>query len=188
MDLTEQEAIARLKQGDIGGLEFLVRRHQTEAMRAVYLITRNQAGAEDIVQAAFLRAYERIEQFDSHRSFRPWFLRSVINDAFKSTAWEGRQVSLEAVLEEAEAALTDRLNDSAPGPADLAEVSDTRQRVWLALGQLSPLQRAAIVQRYYLGLSENDMAAAADCAPGTIKWRLHTARNRLRALLRPLDL
>ena len=63
--MEEQEAIARLKRGDVGGLEVLVRGHQVRAVRTVFLITRDRALAEDIVQAAFLRAYERIGQFDS---------------------------------------------------------------------------------------------------------------------------
>ncbi len=61
----------------------LVRRHQVEALRVAVLITRDRALAEDIVQAAFLRAYERIDQFDADRPFAPWFLRGVVRDAVK---------------------------------------------------------------------------------------------------------
>ncbi len=186
--MTEKDAIVRLKQGDISGLELLVREHQTEALRAVYLIVQDQATAEDIVQTAFIRVYERISQFDGQRPFRPWFLRSVINDALKVTTRRNRQISLDAVLEEAESALADFLKDSRPDPALLTEIIDTRQIVWQALGKLSPVQRAAIVQRYYLDLSEREMATVADCTPGTIKWRLHAAKQRLRMLLRPFRL
>ncbi len=186
--MTEKEAIACLKQGDIGGLEFLVRQYQTETLRAVYLITRDKALAEDIVQAAFLRVYERIEQFDSSRSFRPWFLRIVINDALKMTTRRNRQISLDATLQEAEATLDDFLQDSEPNPAELVEINNIREIVWKALCKLSTTQRAAIVHRYYLGLSENEMADEANCAPGTIKWRLYSARQRLRRLLHPFVL
>ena len=82
--MEEQKAIARLKRGDISGLEALVRKYQVQAVRAAYLIIRDRALAEDIVQAAFLRAYERIGQFDAGRPFGPWFLRSVVNDAVKA--------------------------------------------------------------------------------------------------------
>lgn len=186
--MTEKETIARLKRGDIGGLEHLVQHHQTEAVRAVYVITRDRALAEDIVQAAFVRAYERIDQFDTSRPFRPWFLRSVINDALKMMSRQHRQISLETTLAESDFSLRDFLASSEPGPTDQAEQADVRQTVWQALGNLSPVQRAAIVQRYYLGLSEREMATVAACAPGTIKWRLYTARKRLYELLRPLEL
>ncbi len=64
----------------------LVRRHQVEALRVAVLITRDRALAEDIVQAGFLRAYERIDQFDADRPFAPWFLRGVVRDAVKLAA------------------------------------------------------------------------------------------------------
>jgi RNA polymerase sigma-70 factor (ECF subfamily) len=58
--------------------------------------------------------------------------------------------------------------------------------VWAALGTLPVAQRVAVVQRYYLGLSEAEMSVAQACPPNTVKWRLHAARLRLRGLLSPL--
>ena len=184
--MEEQEAIARLKRGDIGGLEALVHKYQVQAVRTAYLITRDRALAEDIVQAAFLRAYERIGQFDTGRPFGPWFLRSVVNDAVKAAARRERLVPLEVSAEGGQTSLADLLADPNPGPADMAEAAEVRQAVWTALGKLPPVQRAAIVLRYYLGLSEAEMAGELACPPGTVKWRLHAARKRLRRLLRPL--
>jgi len=184
--MEERQAIARLKQGDPGGLEVLVRYYQVQAVRAAYLIVRDRALAEDIVQAAFLRAYERIAQFDPKRSFGPWFLRSVVNDAIKAVTRRERQISLESPTEDEDLTLADLLADPNPGPADLAETAEVREVVWNALGQLSSAQRAAIVLRYYLDLSEAEMTLELDTPLGTIKWRLHAARERLRALLSPL--
>ena len=184
--MEEQEAIARLKRGDIGGLEALVCKYQVQAVRTAYLITRDRALAEDIVQTAFLRAYERIGQFDAGRPFGPWFLRSVVNDAVKAATRRERQVSLEAGPEGEGASLANLLASPGPGPDGLVEAAETRQAVWAALGELPPAQRAAIVLRYYLDLSEAEMADELACPPGTVKWRLHAARKRLRTLLRPL--
>jgi RNA polymerase sigma-70 factor (ECF subfamily) len=184
--MEEQEAIARLKRGDIGGLEALVRKYQVQAVRTAYLIIRDRALAEDIVQTAFLRAYERIGQFDAGRPFGPWFLRSVVNDAVKAAIRRKRQVSLKASPEGEETSLADLLADPAPGPDDLVEAAEIRRIVWNALGKLPPAQRAAIVLRYYLDLSGAEMADELACPPGTVKWRLHAARKRLRTLLRPL--
>lgn len=183
--MEEEEAIARLKRGDISGLEALVRRYQVQAVRAATLITRDRALAEDIVQAAFLRAYERIGQFDSGRPFGPWFLRSVVHDAVKAARRRERQVPLEGESD-GETSLAEFLADPAPGPLELAEAGETRQAIRDALGRLSPAQRAAVVLRYYLGLSEAELAEELACPPGTVKWRLHAARQRLRTLLRPL--
>ncbi|MBE3119263.1 MAG: RNA polymerase subunit sigma-24, partial [Candidatus Atribacteria bacterium] len=63
--MIESEAIARLKEGDISGLETLVKVHQLKAVRTAYLIVRDYFLAEDVVEDAFLRAYERINQFDT---------------------------------------------------------------------------------------------------------------------------
>lgn len=68
----ERSAIARLKAGDIGGLAALVEMFQVQAIRTAYLISRDRSLAEDITQAAFIRAYQRIDQFDADASFGPW--------------------------------------------------------------------------------------------------------------------
>ncbi len=66
---------------------------------------------------------------------------------------------------------------------DLVEAAETSEAVWDALGKLSPNQRTAIVLRYYLDMSEADMSDRLECPPGTVKWRLHAARERLRRIL-----
>ncbi len=184
--MEEREAVARLKRGDLRDLETLVHKHYVQAVRSACLITRDRALAEDIVQNAFIRAYVRISQFDLRRPFGPWFLRSVVNDAVKAVVREGRQISLEA--EEAGMNLADALADPAPGPLELAEAAETRQELWAVLGRLVPAERAIIVKRYYLDLSEAEMATESGPPIGTIKRRLHTARKHLRDLLRPFHL
>jgi RNA polymerase sigma-70 factor (ECF subfamily) len=178
----ERGAIERLKRGDIGGLEVLVRMHQTRALRAAYLIVRDRALAEDVVQEAFVRAYERIGRFDETRPFGPWFAKVVVNDAIKTASRRERAVRIEQ--DEGDDLLA-RVADPGAGPEGLAEEAEERRRVWAALEKLPPAQRAAIVQRYYLGLSEAEMAGREPSPPGTIKWRLHTARKRLSKLLSP---
>ncbi len=184
--MDEPQAIARLKRGDISGLELLVRHYQVRAVRAAFLIVRDQHLAEDTVQTAFVRAYERIHQFDSTRSFGPWFLRSVVNDAIKAAGRRERLVPLDSMVDDREDALGEFLTDPGLGPEDLVEQAESREFIWAALGSLSPTQRAVIVQRYFLDLSEAEMAEELDCPPGTVKWRLHAARTRLRLLLRPV--
>jgi RNA polymerase sigma-70 factor (ECF subfamily) len=175
--LNDQEAIRRLKRGDIGGLEWLVHQYQEPALRAAYLIVRDQDSAEDVVQAAFLRLYRAIGSFDATRPFGPWFIRSVVNDALKAAERAERHISLDSGA------------DPPPLPAPDAPLderlvqAETEAAVWAALGELPPAQRTALVLRYYLDLSEAEMAARLDCPPGTVKSRLHNARVRLRTLL-----
>lgn len=183
--MNEADAIAQLKAGNIAGLKALIDMYQVQAVQAAVLITRERAMAEDIVQNAFLRSFERIAQFDSSRSFGPWFLRMVINDALKAASKQRRKISIDVDEGEIYQQLIDKLDATIDEPEDLVQRSELRQVVSEALGRLSPRQRAVIVQRYYLGLSEREMSNELDCAPGTIKWLLNSARKRLRALLMP---
>ncbi len=179
--MDERAAVDRLKRGDIGGLETLVRAHQTRAVRAAYLIVRDRPLAEDLVQGAFVRAYEKIASFDTKRPFAPWFMKVVVNAAIKAAKRRERTIPLQNRDDEPDI----QLADTALGPQELAEASEDRRRVWAALEKLSPVQRAAIVQRYYLGMSEAEMAKSGMSPPGTIKWRLHAARKSLAKLLGP---
>lgn len=186
--MDEREAIARLRQGDIDGLETLVRKYQVQAMRAAYLITGDRAMAEDIVQEAFLRAYERIGQLQSGRPFSPWFFRSVVNDAIKATTRHRHQVYwANGMDEDSEEGLMldERIADSHPGPEELLERIELSEVVGEALKGLSFQRRAAIVLRYYLDLTEPEIASRLQWPLGTVKRRLHDARNHLRALIAP---
>ncbi len=181
--MDEALAIARLKDGDIDGLAELVRTYQVRALRAAYLVTRDRGIAEDVVQVAFLRAYQRIGQFDATRPFGPWFLRSVVNAAVQAANQRSRLVPLEPGDTADHAAPT--LADQAPGPDLHWEAVETRAELWAALGQLTPRQREAVVLRYYLNFDESEMALQLQCPPGTVKSRLSAARTRLRSILRP---
>jgi len=178
--MDEQTAIQRLKQGDIGGLEFLVQQHQVRAVRTAYLITRDAALAEDVAQDCFIRAYHAIGGFDAGRPFAPWFFRSVVHAAIKAAQKADQQVMVEPDVDES---WFEKLLGQAESVEDGAEALARQQEIWNALQQLSLRQRAMVVQRYYLDMSEKEMAAQGDVAPGTVKWLLNAARERLRILL-----
>ena len=180
--MEERKAIERLKRGDIGALEALVRRHQTGAVRTAYLLLHDRALAEDVAQDAFIGACERMGRFKEGRPFGPWFKKMVVNDATDVVSLRERTLSFE--MEEVEEVLG-RLEDPEAGPQELAEEAEGRRKVWEALKQLPPAQRAAVIQRYYLGMSEAEMARGESSPPGTIKWRLHAARKRLSRILGP---
>ncbi|MCU0491293.1 MAG: RNA polymerase sigma factor [Chloroflexaceae bacterium] len=181
--MEEHDAIARLKRGDIRGLEMLVQAHQHEALKLAYLVTFDMGLAEDVVQSAFLRVYERIEQFDQRRAFKPWFLRSVVNAAITAAQRNARQVPLPGPNRAETGAGAEVAAPATWEPAVLLERMETQNEVKQALAQLSPAQRAVIVQRYYLEMSEAQIASYWAAPPGTVKWRLHAARERLRTML-----
>jgi RNA polymerase sigma-70 factor (ECF subfamily) len=175
----EKQAVERLRRGDPAGLEALVRLYQVQAVRAACLIAGDRALAEDIVQNAFIRAGERIGQFDARRPFGPWFLRGVVRDAIKAARRERRFIPLDP--DDGGEPLN--LADPAPLPEEAVEAAETIRAVRRALEQLSPNQRAAVVLRYYLGMSEDEMTIRMQSRTGTVKWRLHAARKNLGRLL-----
>jgi RNA polymerase sigma-70 factor (ECF subfamily) len=179
-EMDEREAITQLKAGNVAGLRILIERYQVQAVQTAVLITQDRASAEDIVQNAFLRSFERAELFDPARPFRPWFLRIVINDALKVAAQQKRSPSLS---DQAYETLVEKLEATTDEPEDVVQRNELREAIRDALQQLSPQQRAVIVQRYYLGLSEKEMSSTLKVAPGTVKWHLNQARERLQTLL-----
>jgi RNA polymerase sigma-70 factor (ECF subfamily) len=182
--LQEKLAIARLKQGDLDGMEALVKRYQLRAVSAAYLIVRDPKLAEDIVQEAFLRAAAKIDQFDESRPFGPWFLRSVINASTKAVRIQKRFIPLDGTGDEETSKVADWLIDPNLHPEQIIESQETRQMVWKALEELKAEQRAVIVMRHFLEMSETEMTEELDRPLTTIRWRLKTARNQLRKLLR----
>lgn len=180
--MQDEQAVARLKQGDLQSLEPLVARYYLPAVRAAYLILQDKGQAEDVVQTTFLNLASTIHQYDVRRPFGPWFLRCVVNAAINTNHRENRLISMDA-LEESDFSAEAWLREQADGPAEQAETTEKRRAVQAALAKLSPQQRAAVVMRYYLELSEDEMAAELDCPKSSLKWWLHSARLRLRELL-----
>lgn len=185
--MDEEEAIARLKRGDVTGLEELVQRYQTTAVHAAFLIVQDGPTAEDVVQGAFLHAYQKIGQFDERRSFGPWFLRSVVNASIKAVNRQRRSIPLNVGEDDGDFQIFERLADPQPWPEELAQQAETRQTVQRALEKLAPEQRAVVVMRYYLEFSEAEMTHELLRPLSTVKWLLRSARNRLRHLLNPVE-
>lgn len=177
MEENEADAIARLRQGDIGGLETLVRAFHRPALRVAFLITHDRGVTEDVVQTAFLRAYERIDRFDRSRPFGPWFLRCVANDAL-AAATRRRHVPFDDAL----AADLERQVVSDADPEALLMAAETREAIRAGLDRLTPEQRTAIVARYYLDLHGSALARELAAPQGTVRRR-HDARARLRQAL-----
>lgn len=179
--MDDAQAIRRLKNGDIGGLETLVARYQVKAVKTAYLITHDEQLAEDVAQETFVRIYQRIHHYDDTRPFEPYLLRSVANAALNACDQNARWVQYGAGSDVQGVA---ELLSEAASVEDQVEYSRLKAEIAGALEKLTPRQRTAVIQRYYLGMSEKEMAESLAAAPGTVKWLLNAARQRLRRMLR----
>lgn len=182
--MEEQQAIDLLKEGDLHGLEPLIQLYYFPAVKAAYLIVQDRYEAEDIVNNAFLHAYEKIDQLSANR-FGPWFLRSVVNVSIKVAQKQKSQISLSVNTDGEAPSLEDLLADRQPSPETAVETGELSQQVGQALSRLSPEQRAAVILKYYLDMSEAEMTTELNRPLSTVKWRLYRARERLKDLLHP---
>lgn len=168
MDDAEDGALAvRARAGDRDALAALFRRHHARVFRAAYLVTGSREAADDIAQLVFLELYRALGTFDPRRPFAPWLYRIA------------RNVGVDYMRRERYRHPTVPLADATPGPAGEAGRAELRADVRPALERLSAGHREALVLRYYVGLTEGEMADVLGVRPGTVKSRLHRA---LRAL------
>jgi len=182
--MDDRTAISRLKQGDFKALEALVTRYQVPAVHAAYLIVRDRALAEEVAQNAFLKAAERIHQFDEQRPFGPWFFRIVVNDAVKLAKNQKHNISIDEHTDSRVERAAEWLKDPSLLPEQILEQKEIRMVILDAIETLVPEQRAVIVMRYFLEMSEADMSAKMDRPLSTIKWWLREARKHLRDTIR----
>lgn len=183
MDKDEETAIERLCNGDIGGLEFLVQKYQLRAVRTAYGIIHDRQMAEDVVADAFIIVYERIKQFNVTMRFEPWFYRIVINHSLKK--WK-KATRIETLTDDLCSQVVVEPPTSIPGPEENVLNNELRQFISAAIEILPPKQRAVVILRYYLDFQETEMAQILGCPLGTVKWRLHAARTKLRNLFEKL--
>lgn len=173
-------AIQKMKKGDISGLEILINRYQVRAFRTAVLILHDDALAENVVQDTFLRIYQRIHYFDEKKSFESYLLRSTANAAINVAEKESRQILFD---EGSEPEILEQLLNKASTTEDQVEYAQMKQEIFAALARLKPRERMVIIERYYLEMSEKEMAVKHSIAPGTIKWLLNGARHQLRKFI-----
>jgi RNA polymerase sigma-70 factor, ECF subfamily len=141
------------------------------AYRAAWLVLRNQQLAEEAVQDAFLRVWRFRGSLPSGDAIRPWLYRVVVNTAISTLR--------------SERARRDR--EAGTGVDDVVTQDPVESMVIVdALADLPEHLRIPIVLRYWVGLSEKEIATAIARRPGTVKSRLHEARTRLSGDLRLL--
>ncbi len=180
INIDDEEAIRCMKHGDIAGLGILVARYQAKAVDTAFLITQDKAIAEDVVQDVFVHIYQKIQCFNDNRPFKPYLIRSVVNRSLDAVEKRGKRINFNS---DGKIGELGEMVSQAASVEDQVEYAQFVREVHRALLILPARQRAVIVQRYYLEMSEKEMAEELDAAPGTIKWLLNAARARLRTLL-----
>lgn len=181
--LDDQTLVTRTRNGDESAYAELVRAHQELARRVAFLVLRNHAEVDDVVQDAFVKAYHALGSFREGASFRPWLLQIVRNEALNRRRGAGRRDRLTRRL-----AIDPASGDAAPSPEAAVIADEGRTRLLGAVEALPDRLRQVIECRYLVGLSEVDTASTLGIASGTVKSRTRRALDRLRTTLPPEDL
>lgn len=172
----DAELVERVRRGDAAAFDLLVGRHMRRAFAIAYRLLGQREDAEDLVQDAFVAALERIDSFETGRSFAPWLARIVVNRGLN--ARKARALRAAEPLPEQVAAVSAQ-------PDRAAERSELQQRLRQVLAALPERQRIAVELFELEGFSGAEVAEIMGLPAGTVRWHLHEGRKALRQALAP---
>jgi RNA polymerase sigma-70 factor (ECF subfamily) len=172
----DDELVRRALRGEIEAYERIVRTYQAMALRTAYVITGSAEDAEEVVQDAFVKAHRALRRFRPGEPLRPWLLTIVGNEARNRRR---------ANASRPPRARGDELEPGGSSPAAESAVlaANERRALGEALAQLSQADRDALACRYFLDLSEAEIASVLGVRRGTVKSRLSRALARLREVV-----
>jgi RNA polymerase sigma-70 factor (ECF subfamily) len=177
----DHRLIAECLKGDPAAFGELVRRYQDRLYNAIYRMVGGAEDAQDVVQEAFLSAYQSLDGFKGQSEFFTWLYRIAFNTAVSLKRKQRVALSIdggrEGIVEPPDAS-----EFSQPGHA--LEAAEQEQRIQRALNRLSPEHRAVLIMKDMEGQKYETMAEVLQVPIGTIRSRLHRARVELRELLR----
>ena len=172
---TDEEVVSRVLQGNRELYEVLVRRHTSRLYRAAVSILRSASDAEDVVQDAFVSAYQHLGQFAGRAKFSTWLTRIAVHRALE-VAQGRREESLDVPEQDYKSTLRAR----GRSPEQNAAAREAKELLDEALARLPQIYRDVVVMRY---LHETDTAETAEnlnITESNVKVRLHRACSMMR--------
>ncbi|HLJ93140.1 MAG TPA: sigma-70 family RNA polymerase sigma factor [Gemmataceae bacterium] len=182
MNPDDHRLIADCLQGRTAAFGELVRRYQDRLYNCVYRLVDNEEDAQDIIQEAFLNAYQSLDRFKGDSQFFTWLYRIAFNAS----------ISLRRKHRAALALKTGRMDAGVSEPLDASESSrpefaleksEQERRIQQALQRLSPEHRMVLILKDMEGQKYETMAEILQVPIGTVRSRLHRARMEMRELL-----
>lgn len=181
MNTDDRRLIAECLAGHTPAFGALVRRYQDRLFNALLRVVDNAEDAADVVQEAFLNAYQSLNSFKGDSEFFTWLYRIAFNAAISLRRKRRALLSLDGGPGEKTVEPEDPNEYTRPGV--MLERSEEDAHLMAALGRLSPEHRVVLVLKDLEGQKYEDIAAVLDVPIGTVRSRLHRARLELRDLL-----
>lgn len=176
--MTDESIVSAVLDGETQLFEHLMRRNNRRIYRAALSILRDDREAEDVMQDAYVRAYEHLRDFDHRARFSTWLTRIAIHEALARVRRTRKHAPLDSVSE-------DHVMQQPPPPTPEQRASDTEMRGVLerAIQALPDDFRTVFMLRAVEEMSGVETAACLGIPEDTVKTRLHRARGRLQEIL-----
>jgi RNA polymerase sigma-70 factor (ECF subfamily) len=177
--------VERVRQGDVSAYDTLVRKYERQVFRIAQHITQNREDAEDVMQDAFLKAYEKLDQFQGNSKFYTWLVRIAVNESLMRLRKRrtGKMVSIDEDIETEEGSVPRDLADWAPDPEQNFSQAELAEILRKTIQGLPPGFKVVFELRDVQGLSTEDTAEALGLSVPAVKSRLLRARLQLRERL-----
>ncbi len=170
----DRDLVSRAKQGDKDAFTVLVRRHGDRLYSVAFRILRDTTRAEDAVQQTFLTAWHELRRLRDDDRLEAWLYRLLVNACFAELRHTRRwQPGLRVIAD----------LEIVPSTDDAQVSVALRDELERAFRRLSGEQRAVLAMHHYLGLSGAEIAETLNLSPGTVRSRLHYARQQMRAAI-----
>jgi RNA polymerase sigma-70 factor (ECF subfamily) len=182
---SDRDLVDRARSGDSEAFGVLVRRHQKRIYRLALHLVRTGAEAEDVTQETFVRAYQALDRFDGRSEAFTWLYRICVNLSLNHLrSRKSQRISTPMDDARIESFLHEERPSHGRDPAAAAQ--DRQLAVALAEGidALSETLRTTLVLVCIEGMGHEEASKVLGCPEGTVAWRVHEARRKLREHLR----
>lgn len=178
---TDEEIVDRIRAGETALYEIIMRRYNQRLYRVARGILRDDHEAEDVMQDAYVRAYQHLEQFARRAPFSTWLTRIAVHEALARVRKRNRMESIDD--EEAEGALVMNLAEPSADPERSASTSELGHLLEEALLTLPDPLRVVVMLRDVEELNTEETAEALEISEDNVKIRLHRGRAMMRGWL-----
>ena len=178
------QLVARAKAGDRAAFDELVRKYRARVYSLALHLTGQASDADDITQDAFLKAYDKLGEFEGRSEFFTWIYRITLHRALNAKRDRKRRRTVPIDDPRLVAAVA---VDAEGDPERATELRDRYRALLEAFDRLTPLLQTTVVLTALQGLSYKEAAVVLETTEGTIAWRIHEARRRMVAYLESLE-
>ncbi len=175
--LNDEEVVSRVLDGDTAMFEVIMRRYNQRLYRVARAILRDDGEAEDVMQDAYVRAYQHLDQFAGRARFSTWLTRIAVHEALARRQRRARLSGMEVITTD-NGEIT--MPASTPGPESQASRGETRRLLEDAILALPESYRSVLILRDVEEMTTAEAAACLELTEENLKVRLHRARALLR--------